>query len=120
MGELELVLDSLTVEDALRIVGGAVPAGSAERPSGNDAPLSEGGTADWRAALRATGSEPEPRERLQTRPPPPRPAAPPAEVPARPPSVQRAATREESRKGRPADDLPAGLTVGSEIGRAHV
>jgi DNA polymerase len=61
MGETELVLDGLTVDDALRLLGargGAVsdagiPANK-ERPQPREAPVTD----DWRAALRATGAAP--------------------------------------------------------------
>ena len=61
MGERELVLDGLTVEEALRIVTGSsrapiedgeAPATGATRPADVPADL------DWRAALRATGAAP--------------------------------------------------------------
>jgi DNA polymerase len=51
MGETELVLDGLTVDEALRILG-ARGGGVGER----EAPV--GATADWREALRAAGAAP--------------------------------------------------------------
>jgi uracil-DNA glycosylase len=71
MGETELVLDSLSVEEVMRLVGitrGAPPAAERQTPAG---PAPDG----WRDALRATGATPEP----------PRPAPPPAAPPAAPP-----------------------------------
>jgi uracil-DNA glycosylase len=71
MGETELVLDSLSVEEVMRLVGitrGAPPAAECQTPA---EPAPEG----WRDALRATGATPEP----------PRPAPPPAAPPAAPP-----------------------------------
>jgi uracil-DNA glycosylase len=71
MGETELVLDSLSVEEVMRLVGitrGAPPAAERQTPAG---PAPEG----WRDALRATGATPEP----------PRPAPPPPAPPAAPP-----------------------------------
>jgi uracil-DNA glycosylase len=71
MGETELVLDSLSVEEVMRLVGitrGAPPAAERQTPA---EPAPEG----WRDALRATGATPEP----------PRPAPPPAAPPAAPP-----------------------------------
>jgi uracil-DNA glycosylase len=71
MGETELVLDSLSVEEVMRLVGitrGAPPAAERQTPA---EPAPEG----WRDALRATGATPEP----------PRPAPPPPAPPAAPP-----------------------------------
>ena len=64
MGERELVLDGLTVEDALRIVTGAsnpvVDRAEAkqEPPAPARAVADAPADADWRAALRATGAAP--------------------------------------------------------------
>jgi uracil-DNA glycosylase len=71
MGETELVLDSLSVEEVMRLVGitrGAPPAAERQTPA---EPAPEG----WRDALRATGATPEPPR------PTPAPAAPPAAPP---------------------------------------
>ena len=65
MGESELVLDNMTVDEALRIVGAksvgkksvSVPAESTAGGSKSDVPVSN----DWRAALRDTGAAPAPR-----------------------------------------------------------
>ena len=65
MGESELVLDNMTVDEALRIVGAksvgkksvSVPAESTAGGSKSDVPVSN----DWRAALRDTGAAPSPR-----------------------------------------------------------
>src|SRR5689334_20404762 len=84
LGETELVLDSMTVDEALRLVSGksssrssegAMPAASA-RPdtpaegSRRDVPE----TSDWRAALRASGAAPEMSKRrtefVEAEPPP--------------------------------------------------
>src|SRR3954454_13059285 len=81
MGESELVLDTMTVEDALRIVGGkstvlksepsspvdsarATPARNVSGGRTDDLPT----TADWRAALRETGAAPDQSSRA-THPP---------------------------------------------------
>jgi uracil-DNA glycosylase family 4 len=114
MGESELVLDSLTVEEAMRIVGG----GTAQ-DAGLPAVETSGGMPDWREMLRAAGGEP-------------------AAVPERGQRPQRmadvSATRPGSRVealGKPATsrvsaargelapaetplDAPVGLTVGSD------
>ena len=56
-GEQELVLDQLTVDDVLHIVG----ASSAQRPSGAppSSPGADHASADWRAVLRDTGASPD-------------------------------------------------------------
>src|SRR3954469_10086770 len=65
LGERELVLDQLSVEEALRIVGGAAPArraerarrGAAESPPAPKA-AEEPPPNDWRETLRAAGAAP--------------------------------------------------------------
>ena len=100
MGERELVLDGMSVEDVMRIVGAAssAPARSAnagdsraqgavtnvEPPSANSPPAADTST-DWRSVLRGTGSEPGRGVNV------PRPAPPP-EAPPRPPQEPPAAT----------------------------
>jgi DNA polymerase len=81
MGESELVLDGMTVDEALRILGGAQPARSATRgartegaaaavsaeldarrldePATTTREINDSQLGDWRAALRATGAGPE-------------------------------------------------------------
>jgi len=75
LGEKELVLDSLSVDEALRILGAHTPGAprtgksAAERASASSVRDSSAGppTADWRTALRAAGAEPAPSS--QPRPP---------------------------------------------------
>ena len=55
LGESELVLDSLSVEEALRLIGAT---GKGKRRHGGDDVSISG--ADWRAALREAGAQPEP------------------------------------------------------------
>src|SRR6476619_2409117 len=61
LGERELVLDGLSVEDALRIVGAASARPAAHtadpRPVRQEEPAAA--PDDWRAALRAAGAAPE-------------------------------------------------------------
>jgi len=67
LGERELVLDQLSVEEALRIVGGARPAPKADRApettadTAPEAPTPDGAAPpnDWREALRAAGAAPQ-------------------------------------------------------------
>src|SRR4051812_48261500 len=75
MGETELVLDGMTVEDALRIVGGAggrAASGGRRQNAGAEseraapapstppaAPTASDVHGDWRAALRSAGAAPD-------------------------------------------------------------
>jgi DNA polymerase len=116
MGESELVLDSLTVEEAMRIVGGAEGVKGVARTTDDERPAK----GDWREMLRAAGGQPpaasERAERLpraadigEVRPvaregaPRARAAAPTAAPRAEPPPRPEAPL-----------DVPIGLTVGSE------
>ena len=87
LGESELTLDGLSVDEALRVLGAS------------------GGPGDWRAALKEAGAGPDdaPRRAAKREAPPPDPAAPAA------PSPQRA----ESDAGRsdPAPQAPAPSTA---------
>jgi uracil-DNA glycosylase family 4 len=106
MGESELVLDSLTVEEALRIVAGAPPETAADVRT-QSAPDSRS-MGDWREVLRAAGGEPVPRESTLRRDRSP--------VAREPQPAPRADTAPRPASGRPepALDAPIGLTVGSE------
>ena len=126
LGERELVLDSLSVDEALALLGaaGGATRADARRPSAPDEPrVAETvreipSTADWRAAIRAAGGGPEgdrprpsvgaeqgsvgaPAPRASQRPPS---AAPPDAVHV--PSTQ---SREEETS---LEEFPSGLTVG--------
>jgi DNA polymerase len=108
MGERELVLDGLTVEEALRIVTGgsthqAERTGRQESSHVPAAPTAGlPADADWRATLRATGAAPAPVSGRQ------RPASAPAE--AAPATPTEATT----------PPLSAGITVGSPAGELFV
>jgi uracil-DNA glycosylase len=134
MGESELVLDSLTVDEALRIVGAAVRASSSSAPA--DAPpiISKG---DWRATLRAAGGAPtasEDRQKPVSRMPvlrgqgraderadergeePSASPSRPSELLITPPSVSDKGdlrTAEPTPSSLPID-APVGITVGSD------
>src|SRR5262245_57787041 len=64
MGESELVLDTLDVDEALKLIAGSGSPGNATREGGSgkearDARAAVGGDdGDWRAALRAAGATP--------------------------------------------------------------
>ena len=131
MGESELVLDSMSVDEALRIVSGSAAARASE-PSSPRADTSAGSsrsdipeTSDWRAALRASGAEPEMSKRrtefIEASPPPieppktrePAAMSPTPEDRVGPPS--RAADAPPKREIVLAD-VPAGLSVGTPAG----
>lgn len=112
MGESEFALDSMSVEEALRVIGqgpGAGGRGSAtvtptqgprEKPRAvEEAPAS----ADWREALRAAGSAPEPPRRAEA----PTPAEPVVAAQPTPVEDPRAAT---PSAGAPSE-LPPGIVV---------
>ncbi|MFN8582855.1 MAG: uracil-DNA glycosylase family protein [Gemmatimonadaceae bacterium] len=139
-GETELVLDSLSVEDALQLIGAA---GGSQQPSRREesprnAPMEpssgtttpETGTGDWRAALRALdvvppGAPPPRSVPPQPRSAPPTPsnaAPPPTEANSAPPPIgggrlgfDAPAAPPESNVASPGAlaDLPPGITVGS-------
>lgn len=106
MGERELVLDGLTVEEALRIVTGSSRAPSVEAtapPAGLTQPSDVPADLDWRSALRATGAAPASRNaEKQPQEPPAQSSNPPILQPSNPPALD--------------PSLPAGLTVGSAAG----
>ena len=123
LGETELVLDSLSVEDALALLG--AKAGAA-RSRAEDGPSASGGarpavppTADWREAIRAAGGAPEPesrppradREESMPRRADPKPD-PPAADPAAPDAVHVPVTQANQSAESPLSDVPAGLVVG--------
>jgi uracil-DNA glycosylase len=110
LGETELVLDSLSVEDALKLLGAAGSGSSTPTtsPRTRNAPAVESG--DWRQVIRAAGGEPEarpsrpePRAREETDPMPKRNA---------PPAVHVPTTQAGADVGSPLPDVPAGLVVG--------
>src|SRR5690242_10345628 len=70
LGERELVLDQLSVDEALRIVGGARPAQRAEPTpeAPADTPVPEASPPnDWRETLRAAGVSPRQSEAKSVR-----------------------------------------------------
>jgi DNA polymerase len=123
LGETELVLDSMSVDDALALLGakaGSPRAPNAERTSASRAtPRDVPATSDWREALRAAGGAPEPPRRpLAAEPeePMPRRVEPksdsePAERPMDT-AVHVPTTQENASKGSPLVDVPTGLVIG--------
>jgi uracil-DNA glycosylase family 4 len=123
LGETELVLDSLSVEEALAILGARASGsgqerGAASRPgrqlSGSEPPepVVPASGADWRAALRATGAEPPSSPRTAQgadRPDEPaaeRPVVKPVELRADSDSRVEHSTPPNSGKSRPLVPLP--------------
>lgn len=80
MGERELILDDMSVDDVMRIVGAsrsATTGGAAAPPSKRDAAPTAESTADWRDILRAAGGEPSRATNVsKPAPPPPPPPSP--------------------------------------------
>jgi DNA polymerase len=136
-GERELVLDSMTVDEALALLGAAragAPAVRREQPRG-EAPQREkaqgeraAGTpraeqedvpasADWRAVVRAAGGGPE-RASTSASPessePMPRRSSAPKPAPAAESDAVHVPTTQVAgaSMGSPLEDVPAGLTVG--------
>jgi DNA polymerase len=102
LGESELVLDSLSVDEALRLLGASHQTGKG---------------ADWREAVRAAGGAPEQRDAVpaaktsQEAPMPKRPSRPPAE-PIIVDAVHVPGTERDAVAGSPLEDVPEGLVVG--------
>ena len=123
LGESELVLDTLSVDDALRLLGASVAGGDARTSAAT--PVAPAG---WRDAVRAAGGAPENLERkpaasprvqpvAKEEPAPtlPRPIAPPSAPPRRAApmdAVHVPSTQAGAGKGSPLEDVPAGLVVG--------
>ena len=107
MGESELVLDTMTVDEALRIVGAksvaAKPMATVGGSSGSAPTVAPPDTSDWRAALRETGAVPN------------KPRHPDATLsPASPPRHPDATLSAAKGSGGPAlpNDVASGLVVG--------
>ena len=119
MGESELVLDSLTVEEAMRIVGGSKGETRPRQPAEERTGSAGVGHPDWREMLRAAGGEPTvPSERVQR---PQRPAEvgdpvrrPPTEMPRDPVDSGPDLSRAQPPRSDAPLDVPIGLTVGSD------
>jgi uracil-DNA glycosylase family 4 len=107
LGESELVLDSLSVEEAMKLLGAAT--GGSKKSA--KAPTST----DWRAAVRAAGGAPEARPSLGTSVPPqvleevPTPAPRAAAVPAT--AVHVPSTQTPAAPMVALKDVPTGLIV---------
>jgi DNA polymerase len=105
MGERELILDDMSVDDVMRIVGASPGATTgtpaAPPPSKRDvSPAAESG-ADWREVLRAAGGEPS-RATNVSKPTPSPAAPPPAPVPPAPDEYDDADAPEDAVVSPPA------------------
>ena len=125
LGESELVLDSLSVEEAMRLLGAARPGSPAAATSARTAPAAPEETADWRAAVRAAGGGPaaerptrptarEERPTPEAEPMPGKSSKPAAGAPTPAPgdAVHVPATQAGASSESPLPDVPAGLVVG--------
>jgi len=104
LGESELVLDSLSVEEALRLIG-ATGRGR-RRHGGEDVSIS---ASDWRTALREAGAQPEPAKPVAKEPskPTPKPYAA-GEGAVHVPTTQEQPQSPES----PIENVPTGIVIG--------
>lgn len=112
LGEREFVLDSLSVDDAMRILGA--------RPGRETDTIPEGEQPDWRAALRAAGAAPPtstseaavPRDSVSRRGQTATPNAPPQESVGSPPKRATSAGIPSSTPQVEGQLAPPGITVG--------
>jgi uracil-DNA glycosylase len=121
-GERELVLDSMTVDEALALLGAAGARGAeprAARPAGTtrSAESETPPTDDWRAVVRAAGGAPDrPSTATVTEPavPMPKRTVPAEPTPAAPNDAVHIPTTQgaDDTAGSPLEDVPAGITVG--------
>jgi uracil-DNA glycosylase family 4 len=123
LGESELVLDTLTVDEALALLGAAARGSSDAPPTARTSSASSKAATDWREAVRAAGGAPDARaarppagarpERVTDEEPelmPRRPAAPAPDP--RADAVHVPSTSSGAASASPLRDVPAGLVVG--------
>ena len=122
LGETELVLDSMSVDDAMKLLGASkrlskAPVAAPAARSSGAAPVAQ---EDWRAVVRAAGGAPEARQPLTT---------PPINVPTTPEPPdgeseripRMSLTNANARAGTdavpaiPLSEIPAGLVVGRAV-----
>lgn len=106
LGESELVLDSLSVEEALRLIGAAGK--GRRRHKGDDVSIS---ASDWRAALREAGAQPEPAKPAVKEPERARPKVPASEEKAVHVPTTQDAPQAQSPES-PIEDVPTGIVIG--------
>jgi DNA polymerase len=110
LGESELVLDSLSVEEALRLIG-ATGKGK-RRHGGDDVSIS---SADWRAALREAGAQPEAGKPARPAVKDPQAAAKSTTAKEEADAVHVPSTQSPSTEGSlesPIDGVPTGIIIG--------
>jgi uracil-DNA glycosylase len=125
LGESELVLDSLSVEEAMRLLGAARPGSPAAASSARTTPAPPATSGDWRAVVRAAGggpaaerpTRPPPRDDRTSEEPEPMPSRSSKPAPSAPPSASSDAvhvptTQTGASTESPLPDVPAGLVVG--------
>ncbi len=114
-GESELVLDSMSVEEALKLIGARATGTSATTPIPRAPAPPRAESADWRDAVRAAGGEPALKK--PTSPAAPTAPAAPAPVPAPQPAASGAGRPPASptpvASGSPLEEVPLGLVVGA-------
>jgi len=119
LGESELVLDSMSVDDALALLGAKAGTSTPRVPEKEAAPRRARSepppTADWRQAIREAGGAPEGASQVhdveREEPMPRRADAKPAPVPPQD-AVHVPSTQTGTTASSPLEDVPAGIVVG--------
>jgi uracil-DNA glycosylase len=119
LGETELVLDSLSVDEALALLGARAGAPAARAADTDAAPRRSRSeppaTSDWRQVMREAGGAPEAQSRSHAvereEPMPRRADSKPVEQPPRD-AVHVPSTQVGADAASPLEDVPAGLVVG--------
>ena len=119
LGESELVLDSMSVDDALALLGAKAGASTPRVPETEAAPRRARSEpppiADWRQAIREAGGAPEGAPQVhdveREEPMPRRVDAKPAAVPPQD-AVHVPSTQTGTTASSPLEDVPAGIVVG--------
>ncbi len=110
LGESELVLDSMSVEEALKLIGARATGASATTPAARAPVAPRAEPAGWRDAVRAAGGEPAPRKPMS----PAAPAVPPVPSPhARSTAGKSPATPSPDTSSSALEEVPPGLVVGA-------
>jgi uracil-DNA glycosylase len=120
LGESELVLDSLSVDDALALLGAksgaAAPRAAAQPPAAHEPRREPPPSADWRQAIRDAGGAPAAPSRqdaVEREEPMPRPAdANPSSAEPSRDALHVPATQAGQATASPLADVPTGIVVG--------
>ncbi|MEO7455467.1 MAG: hypothetical protein ABIY52_04345, partial [Gemmatimonadaceae bacterium] len=108
LGESELVLDSLSVDEAMKLLGAAKRTKPKHAP--REAVADAASATDWREAVRAAGGAPQARPSIGTPVIPSVPVAP--ATAALPAAVHVPSTQAATSPPVRLEDVPLGLTVG--------